>query len=74
MISTEELTRRLASNIRRYRKVKKITQVVLAAKADTDERYIQSIEAGDRVPGVIIAYRIAQALEISVDTLFEESE
>ena len=47
-----------------------MTQAVLAAKAETDSRYIQNIEAGERTPGVIVAYRIAKALEVSLDELF----
>ena len=70
-MKTEELAYRFAANVRRYRKQRKMTQVVLAAKAETDSRYIQNIESGNRTPGVVIAYRIAQALDVTLDSLFE---
>lgn len=69
-MQTKDLQRIFAANIRKYRKQRKMTQAVLAAKAETDSRYIQNIEAGERTPGVIVAYRIAKALEVSLDELF----
>ena len=71
MMEGRDLERIFAANVKAYRQRKGMTQGVLAAKAETDIRYIQNIEAGDRVPGVIIAYRIATALDITVDKLFD---
>ncbi len=69
-MDTDDLKRKFAANVRRYRKARQITQADLAAMAETDDRYIQNIEAGERMPGVIIAYRIAKALGVTVEELF----
>ena len=71
-MEAKDLERLFAINVRKHRQQQGITQAVLAAKADTDVRYIQNIEAGDRVPGVVIAYRIATALGVTVDELFND--
>lgn len=67
-----DLERTFAANVKAYRQQKGLTQAILAAKAETDVRYIQNIEAGERVPGVVIAYRIATALEVPLDKLFQD--
>ena len=48
-----------------------MTQAVLAAKVDVDIRHIQNIEAGNRTPGVVIAYKITKALGVTLDDLFK---
>ena len=63
-----------STNLRYYRKKNQLTQMVLAAKADTDHRYIQKLEAGEQVPSVLIAYRLAAALGITVDDLCREQK
>lgn len=68
-MDTDDLKRKFAANVKKYRKQLNLSQGVLGVMAETDERYIQNIEAGERTPGVIIAYRIAQALGVTVEDL-----
>lgn len=46
------------------------TQLYVASKADISVRAYQNYEAGDRIPNVITAQRIAKALGKKVDELF----
>ncbi|WKN46431.1 helix-turn-helix domain-containing protein [Tunicatimonas pelagia] len=68
----EQFKRVFATNLRKFRKVQKLTQTVLAAKADTDERYIQALEAGTNAPSLYVAWKLAVALGVPVDTLCSE--
>lgn len=62
-----------ATNVKKYRKEKNLSQVQVAELADTSTRQVQAIEYGDRIPNVILAYYVAKALEVSLDQLLEES-
>lgn len=46
------------------------TQVQIANKAHLSERGYQYIEAGERVPNVYLAIKIAKALSTTVEELF----
>lgn len=59
------------ANVKQYRKRLGMTQAVLAATVDVDIRHIQNIEAGNRTPGVVIAYKITKALGVTLDDLFK---
>lgn len=65
----EELIRRMARNVAEYRKVKGYTQLDLANEADIGLAQIKRIETAGVNTSISSAYRIALALERSVDDL-----
>lgn len=57
----------VGERVRRYRRLRRLTQDALAAKADVDRRYLGRIETGDVAePGVDTVVKIAHALGVSV--------
>ena len=59
-----------AGNMRKYRKLAKITQEKLAELCNTDYRYIGQIETGRRYPSLEFIGKIAAALNIAPYLLF----
>jgi transcriptional regulator with XRE-family HTH domain len=59
-----------AGNMKKYRKLAKITQEKLAELCDTDHRYIGQIETGRRCPSLEFIEKIAIALNIAPYLLF----
>jgi len=51
-----------------------ITQAELAEKVDVSRQTINSIETGRFVPSAVLAFKIAKALNIKADELFELEE
>lgn len=64
--------RKIGINVRKYRTSIKMTQEVLAEKAELSEKYIGMIERGEKVPALDTFLRIANALEVSADMLLED--
>jgi transcriptional regulator with XRE-family HTH domain len=58
------------ANMRKYRKLSRLTQEKLAELCDTEPAYIGQIETGRRCPSLDYAERIAEALGIAVWRLF----
>jgi transcriptional regulator with XRE-family HTH domain len=65
----EELIRRMARNVAEYRKLKGYTQLELANEADVGLAQIKRIELAGVNTSISTAFRIAQALDRSVDDL-----
>ena len=61
----------LASNITAFRKNKNLTQAELAKKVSVDQTLISYFERGLKVPNLIMAHKIAQALGVTVDDLIK---
>ena len=63
-------------NIKKYRKLKKLTQQQLADKADLTMNYIAKIESKKMQRGftIVSLTRIADALEIDIKKLFDDNE
>jgi transcriptional regulator with XRE-family HTH domain len=59
-----------AGNMKKYRKLAKITQEKLAELCNTDYRYIGQIETGRRCPSLEFIGKIAAALNIAPYLLF----
>ena len=59
------------TNLRHYRKAQHLTQQQLAERAGIDVRYCRKIERGENVPTIVYAYLLAEALEVSLDELFQ---
>lgn len=58
--------------LRQFRKAKGLTQVELAQAARVSFMSIHRYEAGERIPSVDIADRIAKALGCTVDDLIDK--
>ncbi len=65
----------VVKNIRKYRKMKGYTQEKLADLCDISYDFMRRIESGKGKIGFSIQtlYKIATVLEVSFDSLFEES-
>lgn len=60
---------KLGQNIRKYRKIKKYTLEHLAEKLDVSTTFIGQIERATGKPSLETLVKIANALEVSTDTL-----
>ena len=60
----------LAENMKKYRKIQKISQEKLAEKIDTAPNYIAMIEVGKKFPSANMLGRIALALNVDTPELF----
>jgi len=63
----------LAENMKRYRKIQKISQEKLAEKISTAPNYIAMIEVGKKFPSASMLERIAIALNVDTPELFTTS-
>ena len=60
----------MTSRLKARRNELGLTQLQVAVKADVSYRGYQNIEAGNRVPNVLSAQRIASVLGTTVDKIF----
>lgn len=60
----------LKNNIRRLRFEKGMTQEELALRVGVSRQSIMSIERGSTNPSVILAYKIAMAMQVPVTEVF----
>jgi transcriptional regulator with XRE-family HTH domain len=67
----ERFLHSLAKRIVELRKTKNMTQERLASEADIDRVALANIETNKRRPTVTTIYKIAQALDISVEEIFK---
>ena len=56
--------------VKEYRKKNKLTQRELAEKAHVSERTIISLEKGKYKPSIVLAYKLAQEFDTSIEELF----
>lgn len=63
----------ISKNIKKYRKIKGITQAELAEMVELSHEFIRRIESkkGKKTFSVDTVYRIAKALDIDINKLFE---
>jgi len=59
----------IAKIIRQKRKDKSWTQEKLSSEANINNRFLQKIEAGDRMPSLITIFKLSHALKITPDKL-----
>lgn len=62
---------RLRNHIKQHRARLDLTQQELAERVDVRRQTILAIEKGQFVPSALLAFRIAGALGMTVDELFE---
>ncbi len=67
---TMEVGGDMKNNLKVTREKKGFTQVQVAEKAQLSERGYQYIETSQRLPNVMIAQRLAQVLDTTVEELF----
>jgi len=61
----------LAQNIVKLRMARRLTQEMLAEKAEISHRYLQSLEAGQKQPGINVVVRLRNGLECTWDELLK---
>lgn len=61
------------NNVKKYRKLRGLTQEELAEKTDLSTRSIAYYEAG-RNPSLLVAKRLCKVLEVTLYQLFQEGE
>lgn len=59
--------------MQRLREKKKITQVKLSTKAGVSHQNIACYETNQRIPSLPVAYKIAKALDTSINGLFSDN-
>lgn len=60
----------LKNTLKVQRAMRDWTQADLAERAGVTRKSVNAIETGKMVPSVLLALRLARALEVSVETLF----
>lgn len=60
----------LGNRVREVRRQRRTTQAQLAATVGVSRQTVVAVEGGDYAPSVLLALRIAAALEAPVDHLF----
>ncbi|MDR2205159.1 MAG: helix-turn-helix domain-containing protein [Flavobacteriaceae bacterium] len=68
----ENIPKKLGMNIKRFRKVKKLTQSELALIIGKDRQYLYKIEKGKVSPTITTIALICVALEISLSELLND--
>ena len=68
----QELIQRLSARVREARKARGLPRRVLSEISGVSPRYLAQLEAGEGNISVILLQRVAQALEIKVETLLAE--
>jgi transcriptional regulator with XRE-family HTH domain len=61
-------------NLKKYRKVRAVSQMKLAELCDTSTSYIGQIEIGDKFPSIEMIEKIARGLEIKPYLLFLDEQ
>ena len=64
----------LYNNVKMYREEKKINQTALSEVCGVSRQTISSIERGDYHPSIVLALKLAEYFQVSVETLFRYDE
>ncbi|MGA2952692.1 MAG: helix-turn-helix transcriptional regulator [Caulobacteraceae bacterium] len=62
---------RLDNRLRDERTRRGLTQAELAAMAEVSRKTINTVENGVFIPSTVLALRLAHALDVTVETLFQ---
>ena len=65
------MSEELHNTLKVQRAMRDLTQADLAELAGVTRRSVNAIEAGKMVPSVLLALKLARALGVSVDVLFD---
>ena len=66
------IKQKFGNNLKRLRLEKGLSQEKLALNADIDRTYIPSIEKGERNVSIVIAEKLAIALNVPISELFKD--
>lgn len=64
--------RSIGENIRKYRKIRKMTQETLAERAGLSVNYIGSIERGEKLPSLETFITIVNQIGVSADCVLQD--
>lgn len=64
------MTEELRNTLKVQRAIRDLTQGELAAKAGVTRKSVNAIETGRMVPSVLLALKLARALDVSIETIF----
>jgi putative transcriptional regulator len=64
----------LRNTLREARARRNLTQAELAEKAGVSRKTINTVENGVFIPSTVLALRLARALKVSVESLFQLSD
>lgn len=73
VISNEEAARQLGANLTRILQKREMSVRGLAAETGEDPTQISRYTRGKSLPGLAVAARIAEALDVSIDALLRPS-
>lgn len=73
MISDSEILKKFGDRVREIRKQKDISQEELAHRADLHRTYIGMIERAEKNITLLNIEKIANALEVSIKDLFDDT-
>ncbi len=65
---------RLKNTLKVQRAMRDLTQADLAAKAGVTRKSVNAIETGRMVPSVLLALKLARALDVPIETIFTVDE
>lgn len=74
MISKKEILIKFGERVREIRKEKGLSQEELSFKADLHRTYIGMIERAEKNITLVNIEKIANALEVSINNLFDEAK
>ena len=60
----------LRNRLKVQRAIRDLTQADLAAKSGVTRKSVNAIETGRMVPSVLLALKLARALEVPIETIF----
>ena len=65
------MSERLKNRLREFRNARNLTQADLAVLAGVSRKTINTVENGVFIPSTVLALRLAQTLETTVEELFQ---
>lgn len=60
----------MSNSVKEMRQKLQLTQESLAKKAGISRVHLSEIENGNAIPSIIIAHRIAKALNVKIESIF----
>ena len=73
-MTSEELQKKIAENIVKYRELNNISQVELAQMIDYSNKSVSKWERGSGTPDILVLYRLSVIFGISVSELIGQDE
>lgn len=73
-MTTEELQKKIAENMVKYREINNISQVELARMIDYSNKSVSKWERGLGLPDILVLYKLSVIFGISVSELIGQTE